>query len=326
MNNNRIEITHGHCGYRRPINFHRDTRHAHRICAPKCEPRVEGTTQIIVDGPKIGTRLFEHEHREEFLHILEQLQLLNKLNWKQDFKRLRAVCKIGQQAFEVFQRGDPIGKFWNKCIILIFINNLIKNDESIYKLDFVSKYNFNCSLKLFDKDEMQSFRDYLKSKESYQNTSVQKTQTIERLELSLDVSNEDGQRILKEILKQISLRQDTAFSNLRYLRTSEISDLTDFALPSSIETFESWLKNKNVNICGFQHLKSIIFDFVSVIGSFKMENLPNLESITINTLWRDIKINLGEFPKLISINVNKENIVFDRSINELTIKRTVNVI
>lgn len=62
--------------------------------------------------------------------------------------------------------------------------------------------------------------------------------------------------------------------------------------------------------------KSITLDRVPSNSSFKME--PNLESLTINQLQRDITINLAEFPNLVSINVHKQNVLFDKSIHKIT--------
>lgn len=262
--------------------------------------RTQQTIQQFDNGPKIEKNLFEH--RDAFLHILSHLG-------RQDFQNLRLLCKGSRDTFENYQSTDPIGKFWEKSRLKLDLFELIKESHS----NFLPRHNLMLNLSL-QSNTFKKFLEFL----SFPITPInKKMEFLEKLTIWRPCTTEEN-KVLNQMLQTISANP-SLFPNLTHLSFAEFCDLSHLPVPKSIEFFESTLVAKDINICN-KSLKSIKLDYLSQNATFLMENLPELESLTIDKLTRDITIDFKIFPKLKYININNKEIVFHNSgTNTLTL-------
>lgn len=238
---------------------------------------------------------------------------------------MRRVCTGARDAFEVYQKDDLIGKFWERSIVAFLPNNLIEADQ-----DGKHQFEFHCQarpefkLSLSNNSHRNEFLKFLSAlMEDIDSFTIaaQKAELLESLDVGV-LNNETAVNVFKEILS-IICRYPSIFPNLKCLEVEQLSNLTDFKIPSSIESFKSRRRNDDINICG-QNFKLITLESVSAFAhdSFVMENLPELESLKIETMPCVLAIDLGEMPKLKHININGVDVRFDRFVNEeITIGR-----
>lgn len=269
-----------------------------------------GTSQRVSITPTFIPCLFENEDR--FLHILNYLG-------RRDFKNLRIVCKAAQDVFDVYQKNSAIGQFWDRSIVSIYSSNLIKSDEvSSHMSEFVAKHDFKRILFLYDEDSLDSFYNFITFNNKESDEFQKKIQVIECIQVVNLTSTEKA--IFKKIMKTINDHQK-AFINLKRLEVDEFFTLFDGSIPSSVEVFKSEGRNFDVNICNHENLKSITLICVPGDNTFILKQLPKLESLTIESLFGSITINLNECPSLVSINIADRPFHFDRSVSNTIVVR-----
>lgn len=263
-------------------------------------PRAKEAQQAPDNGPKNGACLFEK--RDGLLHILGYLN-------RKDFKTLRLVCTSARDAFEIYQASDPIGKFWKRSRVSILPHNWVKNDaDGQLQFDLCARHGLKSQLFFNEITGLELFFRFLVSNKDKMNEEhfVSKAQHIESFRVSL--VNDVYKAFFKGILSTIC-EHPKIFVNLHCLISHFWSNLADFPIPSSIESFQSSSEHNNggVNICG-KNFKSITLGWVSANAPFKMERLSNLESLTIKDLQGNININANEVPKLKYISINDKSI------------------
>lgn len=273
-----------------------------------------------------------YEHKDIFGRVLSEF----KMN---ELKNLRLVClESAKQVLDVWVKNGcfvkiyPIdltnNKRFNSLLCIGESEKCNKINENKFK--FISENQFRFKLMLCNKLDLQAFSTLLCSDQMKEDDLIQRIRRIASFAMAgVDIEEE---KIFKEILEKVN-QFNNAFISLKSLMTTEIVDLTDFTIPNSIEHFESCINGNpnpkkilifgydSVNICNLANLKSITINFS--ISSFKIEKLPNLQSIRLNSRPSfDTTINCKEYPNLTSVIVCDEE-MFDKSC-EILIIRGVN--
>lgn len=261
------------------------------------------------NNTKIGLLLFECD--DTVYRLISEFEI-------EEVKKLRLICKLAsKKLMEIWIKDHCFFKLSARDIIDYASCKLLTEtvEEIVHKFNFIL---LNASLvKLsFSKMELVEFRKFL-SNEGYKEkrdsflNMFQKINVcqIEYLDTDKDIGN------FKNLLEVINT-QSNLFPKLKCLQTTEYADL-NFKLPDFIECFDSrfnsdpsliklfYNQTHRVNICDQPNLKYINIDFLK---SFKIGNLPQLQSIKINFIYcHHIEINTKEFMNLKSvIFYNKE--------------------
>lgn len=267
------------------------------------------TAQEVGHELKVGGRLFEYAFRDAFLHVLRYLP-------REDFEKLRKLSVGVRDAFEDYQKSDPIGKFWGRSIVKFGSYNWMEaNEKDKRQFELCFRHELKCSLLLLDNPSRNAFLNLLttlKVDGGSCSMVVQKIKLLRLLDLGALIEKED-QDICKKILSIISL-YPRLFLNLKFLDVGKLSNLTGVVMPRSVKSFNFRMMSNDVNICN-QNFKSIMLSCVPAGASFVMRNLPKLEFLKIETMNCSATLDLREMPSLKDININRKPVLFDRSVD-----------
>lgn len=266
---------------------HHNRRHKHQI-----QPTLSPSPRTILTDEET---LPIFEHQDVFFQILSKLT-------SHDCRTLRHVCKRLLTLFDLtYAQDHPVPHFWQRTCIRIWPNQLINQTESIDgKFSFLLKHNAKFSLLLRNRKDFKAFLRLLNDGNLKAN--------ITKLHSVYSITSRNNPSLLHKILDIIKTKH-TYFPNLKKLKLNDLSLIHNYPIPNCIKHIKAITLISEVFL-NTPNIKSLTISQFNENASFIFQASCSIKSLTIIKALFDLRILLKNLPLLISLNINKREILF----------------